>query len=46
VLRLQIGRLEEKQAALDTALTFLRDKLSWVEAGKPGQSPEPGAYFC
>ena len=46
VLRLQIGRLEEKRASLDTALTFLRDKLAWVEAGKPGRSPEPGAHFC
>ena len=46
VLRLQIGRLAEKQAELDTALTFLREKLAWVEAGKPGHSPDPGAYFC
>lgn len=37
VLRAQIDKLAEKRAQIDAALTFLRDKLAWVEAGKPGK---------
>ena len=39
VLRAQIGRLEQRQARLAAALAFLRGKLAWVEAGKPGEAP-------
>ncbi|MGF7153494.1 MerR family transcriptional regulator [Novosphingobium gossypii] len=44
VLKKQIARLEERQRELDAALTFLKGKLEWVEAGQPG--PAPDAYFC
>jgi len=46
ILRHQIGRLEEKRAGLDAALDFLRGKLAWVEAGKPGDSPKLADYRC
>ncbi|MET0339281.1 MAG: MerR family transcriptional regulator, partial [Caulobacter sp.] len=46
VLRLQIARLETRQAELDGALAFLRGKLQWVEAGKPGDAPQLDDYHC
>jgi MerR family transcriptional regulator, copper efflux regulator len=46
VLRLQIARLEERRASLDTALDFLTGKLAWVEAGQPGDAPELESYIC
>ncbi|ATH14569.1 merR regulatory family protein [Delftia acidovorans] len=39
VLRHQIDKLQSQRAALDAALTFLTEKLAWVEAGKPGDAP-------
>ncbi|MFC4307516.1 MerR family transcriptional regulator [Steroidobacter flavus] len=41
VLRLQIGKLEEKQGQLEAALQFLRAKLEWVNAGKPDGEARP-----
>lgn len=46
ILRAQIGRLEERRAQLDSALGFLRGKLEWVEAGKPGAAPQLSDYDC
>jgi len=40
VLRQQISRLDEKKNSIDTALSFLREKLEWVQAGKPGAAPQ------
>src|SRR6218665_3464338 len=34
VLQSQIARLEERKAALDAALSFLRGKVDWIKAGK------------
>jgi MerR family copper efflux transcriptional regulator len=39
-LRSQIQRLEGRRSELDGALAFLREKLAWVEAGKPGDAPQ------
>lgn len=46
ILRTQISRLEERRRALDAALAFLKAKVEWVEAGRPGASPQPGNYAC
>jgi MerR family transcriptional regulator, copper efflux regulator len=46
ILREQIARLEERRAAIDTALGFLTGKLAWVEAGQPGDAPELADYIC
>jgi MerR family transcriptional regulator, copper efflux regulator len=46
VLQSQIARLEERKAALDAALSFLRGKLEWIEAGKVGEAPCLGDYRC
>jgi len=40
VLRKQIERLQEQRAQLDTALSFLTQKLAWVEGGGPGEAPQ------
>lgn len=40
VLRDQIGKLQSQRTELDAALTFLTEKLAWVEAGKPGAAPQ------
>lgn len=39
ILRSQIARLEERKAALDAALSFLHEKVAWIEAGKPDDAP-------
>jgi MerR family transcriptional regulator, copper efflux regulator len=39
ILRRQIGRLEQKQADIETALNFLRGKLDWIAAGQPHPPP-------
>lgn len=46
VLRTQIERLEDKKGQLEGALAFLRDKLEWIEAGKPAGAPRIGDYRC
>ncbi|RZT10850.1 DNA-binding transcriptional regulator, MerR family [Duganella sp. CF402] len=46
VLRKQIATLEEKQQSVAVALTFLKEKLSWVEAGSPGEAPNVDDYYC
>lgn len=46
ILHSQIARLQERRRELDAALSFLTAKVEWVEAGKPGASPQPNAYFC
>lgn len=46
ILRSQIGRLEERRAALDAALSFLRKKVEWIEAGKPDDAPRLEDYKC
>jgi MerR family transcriptional regulator, copper efflux regulator len=46
VLQLQIARLEERKAALDAALSFLRGKVDWIKAGKPGGAPRLEDYQC
>jgi DNA-binding transcriptional MerR regulator len=40
VLRDQIEKLQAQRTQLDAALTFLGEKLAWVEAGKPGDAPQ------
>ena len=40
VLRDQIGKLQSQRTELDAALTFMTEKLAWVEAGKPGAAPQ------
>jgi DNA-binding transcriptional MerR regulator len=45
-LRAQIARLEGKRAELDAALTFLAQKLSWVEAGQPSEGPDGRNFLC
>ena len=44
VLQLQIERLEQRKAALDEALTFLRGKVDWIRSGKPGPAPRMEDY--
>jgi MerR family transcriptional regulator, copper efflux regulator len=46
VLRAQIQKLESRQAELDSALAFLREKLTWVEDGKRGTAPQLRAFDC
>jgi DNA-binding transcriptional MerR regulator len=46
VLQSQIERLEERKAALDAALSFLRGKVDWIKAGKPDGAPRLEAYQC
>ncbi len=46
VLQVQIARLEEKKAALDAALSFLRGKVDWIRAGKPDDAPRIQDYHC
>jgi DNA-binding transcriptional MerR regulator len=46
VLLLQIARLEERKAALDQALSFLRGKMDWIKAGKPEGAPRLEDYQC
>ncbi len=40
VLRSQIEKLQFRRQQLDAALSFLGEKLAWVEAGKPGDAPQ------
>jgi MerR family transcriptional regulator, copper efflux regulator len=40
VLRSQIEKLQFRREQLDAALSFLGEKLAWVEAGKPGDAPQ------
>jgi len=46
VLRQQISRLEEKKQSIETALSFLRGKLEWVQTGKRGDAPHLEQYYC
>lgn len=46
ILQTQIERLEERRAALDTALRFLRGKVDWIKAGKPEGAPRLEDYRC
>nr|WP_315250489.1 MerR family transcriptional regulator [uncultured Duganella sp.] len=46
VLNKQIATLEEKQRSIAGALAFLKEKLSWVEAGSPGEKPNVDDYYC
>ncbi len=46
VLQSQIARLEDRKAALDAALSFLRGKVEWIEAGKPDDAPRLEDYRC
>ncbi len=46
VLQSQIARLEERKAALDAALSFLRGKVDWIRAGKPDDAPRLEDYQC
>ncbi len=46
VLQSQIARLEERKAALDQALSFLRGKVDWIKAGKPEGAPRLEDYQC
>lgn len=46
VLQKQIARLEERKTALDAALSFLRGKVDWIKAGKPGDVPRLEDYQC
>ncbi|WP_077960713.1 MerR family transcriptional regulator [Ensifer adhaerens] len=46
ILQTQIARLEERKAALDAALSFLRGKVNWIKAGKPDTAPRLEDYRC
>ncbi|MBD9494649.1 MULTISPECIES: MerR family transcriptional regulator [unclassified Ensifer] len=46
ILQAQIARLEERKAALDAALSFLRGKVDWIKAGKPDTVPQLEDYRC
>ncbi|MDF8354880.1 MerR family transcriptional regulator [Ensifer adhaerens] len=46
ILQTQIARLEERKAALDAALSFLRGKVDWIKAGKPDTAPQLEDYRC
>ncbi|SFJ03161.1 DNA-binding transcriptional regulator, MerR family [Phyllobacterium sp. CL33Tsu] len=46
VLHSQIARLEERKVALDAALSFLRGKVDWINAGKPDDAPRLDDYQC
>lgn len=46
VLEYQIKRLEERRAALDAALSFLRGKVDWIKAGKLDSAPRLDDYRC
>ncbi|MCU4179885.1 MerR family transcriptional regulator [Bosea sp. BH3] len=46
ILQTQIERLEERRAALDAALRFLRGKVDWIKAGKPEGAPRLEDYRC
>lgn len=46
ILQMQIKRLEERQAAVHAALSFLRGKVSWIKAGKPDDAPRLEDYQC
>lgn len=46
VLSKQIATLEEKQRSISGALAFLKEKLSWVEAGSSGEKPNVDDYYC
>jgi len=46
VLQSQIERLEERKAALDAALSFLRGKVDWIKAGKPNDAQQLKDYQC
>ncbi|GAB4063985.1 MerR family transcriptional regulator [Ancylobacter sonchi] len=46
VLQMQIDRLEERKAALNAALSFLRGKVDWIRAGKPDDAPRLEDYQC
>jgi MerR family copper efflux transcriptional regulator len=44
VLQSQIDKLQGRRQEIDAALTFLNDKLAWVEAGNPGDAPQASGY--
>jgi DNA-binding transcriptional MerR regulator len=46
VLETQIARLEERQAQLQAALSFLRGKVDWIKAGKPDGAPRLEDFRC
>ncbi len=46
MLQSQIAKLEERKAALDAALSFLRGKVDWIKAGKPDDAPRLEDYQC
>jgi len=46
VLNQQIARLEEKRAAIDAALVFLRDKVEWVANGQSSDAPQFADLPC
>ena len=46
ILQTQIARLEERKAAMDAALSFLRGKVDWIKAGKPDTAPQLEDYRC
>lgn len=46
ILQTQIARLEDRKAALDAALSFLRGKVDWIKAGKPDTAPQLEDYRC
>lgn len=46
VLQIQIDRLLQRRAELDAGLDFLRGKLDWLAAGRPGDVPRLEDYLC
>lgn len=46
VLSQQIIRLEEKLAAVESAISFLREKSDWIIQGKPADSPDVKKFYC
>ncbi len=44
LMRMQLGRLEEKAAQLDAMVTYTRAKVAWLEGGQCGPEPTFGEF--
>ncbi len=44
LMRMQLGRLEEKAAQIDAMVSYTRAKVAWLENGQHGAEPTFGEY--
>jgi DNA-binding transcriptional MerR regulator len=44
LMRMQLGRLEEKAAQIDAMVSYTRAKVAWLENGQQGAEPTFGEY--